>query len=57
MDIDLFICINKFWYGFVLCVFVGVDESGFVDFFDVVKILFDVLDVVFCWEFELCMEY
>lgn len=57
MDIDLFICINKAWHGFVLCIPAGVDESGLVDFSDVVKTPFDVPDVTLCWEFELCMEY
>ncbi|PFX28332.1 uncharacterized protein LOC111326377 [Stylophora pistillata] len=56
MDIDLFICINKAWHGFVLCVPAGEDESGLVDFSDVLKTPFDVPDVSLCWEFELCME-
>ena len=37
MDMDLFICVNKRWHGFILCVPAGEDDAGLVDFSDVVK--------------------
>lgn len=56
MDMDIFICVNKAWHGFILCVPAGEDENGLVDFSDVVQTPFDVPAVSLCWQFELCME-
>lgn len=57
MDLDLFICVNKHWHGFVLCVPAGDEENGIADFeSDVVKSPFDVPALLMCWQFELCIE-
>ena len=56
MDMDIFICVNKGWHGFVLCVPAGEDENGLVDFSDVIQSPFDVPSVSLCWQFELCVE-
>lgn len=56
MDMDLFICVNKRWHGFILCVPAGEDETGLVDFSDVVKSPFDIPAQMMCWQYELCIE-
>lgn len=56
MDMDLFICVNKSWHGFILCVPAGQDETGLVDFSDVVQSPFDIPSVTLCWQYELCIE-
>ena len=56
MDMDLFICVNKRWHGFILCVPASEDDSGLVDFSDVVKSPFDIPAHVMCWQYELCIE-
>lgn len=56
MHMDLFICVNKGWHGFILCVPAGQDENQLVDFTDVIKSPFDVPALSLCWQFELCME-
>lgn len=56
MDLDILICVNKNWHGFILCVPAGEDENHLVDFSDVIKTPFDIPSVCLCWQFELCME-
>lgn len=57
MDMDLFICVNKRWHGFVLCVPAGgQDENLLVDFSDVVKSPFDIPSQTMCWQYELVIE-
>ena len=56
MDMDLFICVNKAWHGFVLCVPAGEDPNHLADFSDVIQSPFDVPAVSLCWQFELCIE-
>ena len=56
MDMDLFICVNKGWHGFILCVPAGKEENGLFDFSDVVKSPFDIPSVTMCWQYELCIE-
>lgn len=57
MDMDLFICVNKAWHGFVLCVPAGEDPNHFIaDFSDVIQSPFDVPGLSLCWQFELCIE-
>lgn len=57
MDMDLFICVNKNWHGFILCVPAGQEENGLVDVFsDVVQSPFDIPAQLMCWQYELCIE-
>ena len=56
MDMDLFICVNKSWHGFILCVPAGQEENGLFDFSDVVKSPFDIPSLIMCWQYELCIE-
>lgn len=56
MDMDLFICVNKAWHGFVLCVPAGEDPNQLADFSDVIQSPFDVPALSLCWQFELCIE-
>lgn len=56
MDMDLFICVNKAWHGFVLCVPAGEDPKHLADFSDVIQSPFDVPALNLCWQFELCIE-
>ena len=56
MDMDLFICVNKAWHGFVLCVPAGEDHNHLADFSDVIQSPFDVPALNLCWQFELCIE-
>ena len=55
-EIDLFICVNKHWHGFVLCVPTGDPENGLADFSDVINSPFDVPSLQLCWQYELCFE-
>lgn len=55
MDMDLFICVNKAWHGFVLCV-PNHDPKYLGDFSDVIQSPFDVPGLSLCWQFELCFE-
>lgn len=55
MDMDLFICINKGWHGFILCV-PNQDDNGLVDVSDVVQSPFDIPSLVMCWQYELLIE-
>ena len=54
MDMDIFICVNKSWHGFVLCIPAGSDEHDL--FSDVLTSPFDVPPQLLCWLFELCYE-
>ncbi|KAL9966840.1 hypothetical protein ACROYT_G024969 [Oculina patagonica] len=56
MDMDIFICVNKSWHGFILCVPAGEDENNLLDFSDVIQTPFDVPSLSLCWQFELCIE-
>lgn len=56
MDMDLFICVNKGWHGFILCFPAGQEENGLFDFSDVVKSPFDIPSLTMCWQYELCIE-
>ena len=56
MEMDLFICVNKAWHGFVLCVPAGEDPTHLADFSDVIQSPFDVPSLSLCWQFELCIE-
>ena len=58
VDMDLFICVNKSWHGFILCVPAGTgqDDNGLVDFTDVLQSPFDIPSQIMCWQFELCIE-
>lgn len=55
MDMDLFICVNKGWHGFILCA-PNQDDNGLVDFSDVVQSPFDIPSLLICWQYELLME-
>ena len=59
MDMNFFICVNKRWHGFILCVpaiDTSWDDEGSP--FDVVKslALFDIPAQKMCWQYELCIE-
>ena len=58
MDMNFFICVNKRWHGFILCV-PAIDHSlyGERSLYDVVKSLFDIPAQLMCWQFELCIEH
>ena len=56
MDMDVFICVNKRWHGFILCVPAGEDDAALVDFSDVVKSPFDIPAQMMCWQYELCIR-
>lgn len=49
MDMDLFICVNKGWHGFILCA-PNQDDNGLVD-----KSPFDIPSPLKCWQYELLM--
>lgn len=55
MDMDLFICVNKGWHGFILCA-PNQEDNGLVDFSDVVQSPFDIPSLLICWQYELSME-
>lgn len=56
MDMDLFICVNKGWHGFILCAPNQGDSNGLIDFSDVVQSPFDIPSLLMCWQYELLME-
>ena len=55
-DMDLFICVNKAWHGFILCVPAGQDENSLLDLSDVLQSPFDIPAQIMCWQYELCIE-
>ena len=55
MDMDLFICVNKGWHGFILCA-PNQGDNGLADFSDVVQSPFDIPSLLMCWQYELLME-
>lgn len=55
MDMDLFICVNKGWHGFILCA-PNQDDNGLVEFSDVLQSPFNISSPLMCWQYELLME-
>ena len=55
-DMDLFICVNKGWHGFILCAPNQGNSNELIDFSDVVQSPFDIPSLLMCWQYELLME-
>lgn len=55
-EYDMFICVSKNWHGFVLCVPAAIDTLFEDMITDVIKLPFDVPDLILCYVFELCYD-